>query len=116
MKQQEQTFNDGVVDIYHVSNSAANGLAPVESLTQAVRLRYKERTVGIQRYYSAKQADAKIDRLMRCHRIDEISTQDVAVLQDGKQYTIDLIQYPEDIVPPVMDLTLVKVVHDYDLF
>ena len=39
----------------------------------------------------------------------EVSSQDVAVTQDGRQYRIDLVQRVQDVSPPSMDLTLAKV-------
>jgi hypothetical protein len=48
----------------------------------------------------------KIAYVLRCPRLREISTQDIAIPNDGKQYRIENVQYPEDIYPPVMDLTL----------
>jgi len=38
-----------------------------------------------------------------------VSTQDVAIPNDGRQYRIVQVQYPEDVQPPVMDLTLEEV-------
>lgn len=109
-----QTFNDGIVSIYAVSNQAEPGKMPKEKLYIKKRLRYKERTVGLIRMWTAKQDNVKISHLFRVPLQRDISTQDVAVLPDGNQYKIKSIQYPEDIVPPVMDLTLEEVVQKYE--
>ena len=57
-----------------------------------------------------------LDLLLRCPCRPEVSTQDVAVpTLDGRQYRITLVQVPEDIHPPVMDLTLERLERDYDM-
>ena len=101
-----QSYNDGVVSIYTVSDVSQPGGMPVEALTLKEALRYEERTVGLTRFYAALQNNVNIKYVLRCPRIRSISTQDVAVPVDGKQYKIVQIQYPQDVEPPSMDLTL----------
>lgn len=108
-----QTFNDGLVDICAVENTAEPGNMPKEGLVSRVKLRYAERTVGINRFYSAAQSNVKVDRLIRCLRLQAVSTQNIARI-GGDQYHIRQIQYPEDITPKVMDLTLERVMQNYD--
>lgn len=108
MKKQ-QTFNDGIGKIYRLENVAKPGEAPEEKPVLKCSLRYRERTVGFKRYYTAMQADTKVSALIRCPRVRDVSEKDTAVLTDGKKYEISLIQYPEDEKPPVMDLTLERV-------
>lgn len=108
-----QEFNDGVVKIYRVDNVSEPGEAPTESLVYRGSLRYKQRTVGFSRYYTALQANTKVATLLRCPRTEQVSEQDVAVPMDGKQYRISLIQYPEGTVPLVMDLTLERMEQIY---
>lgn len=109
-------FNDGLAVIYRVENQGAPGDMPVERLVKKAALRYTRRTVGIKRHYAALTAGARVDLLLRFPYRPEVSTQDVAVpTLDGKQYRITLIQVPEDVTPPVMDLTLERLERDYDL-
>lgn len=109
-------FNDGMIVVYAVENRAAPGAKPKEALSKRGTLRYQRRTVGIKRHYAAMNAGARVDLLLRVPYRPEISTQDVAVpTLDGKQYRITLIQVPEDVTPPVMDLTLERLERDYDL-
>ena len=115
MLQNQAPLLDGLVRIYSVANTAAEGDAPVEALTLKACMRYAERTVGIGRFYAAMQNNVKIDYVLRCRRIREVTTQDVAVpTADGKQYKIVQIQYPEGIEPPVMDLSLERLDADYE--
>lgn len=115
MKQQTQTFNDGIVDIYKVGNIAQPGNMPKDGLTKKVGpLRYEERTVGMGRFWTAMQSQVKINLIFRVQRINSVSTQDVIIPNDGNQYKIMQIQYVPNIEPPSMDLSLEKVVALYD--
>jgi len=103
-----------------VGNIAPPGGMPKEGLTLKVSsLRYKERTVGMSRYWAAMQANVKIDMVIRVPYVPikakAISTQDIAIPIDGEQYRIVQIQKPEDIYPPVMDLSLERLVQKYDI-
>jgi hypothetical protein len=104
--QKTQTFNDGIVCIYDLADDV---------LTLKRSLRYHERTVGLSRHYTAKQSQVKIAYVLRCPRLRDVSAQDIAIPNDGKQYRIEQIQYPEDIEPPVMDLTLSELLAVYDI-
>lgn len=115
MLKKTQHFNDGIVDIYAVSNIAPDGMMPKAKITLKQTLRYKERTVGLNRFWSALQANVRIKYVLRCQRLRDVSAQDVAIPNDGKQYRIVQIQYPEDIEPPVMDLSLERIDADYDI-
>ncbi len=115
-KQAAPPFDDGAVTIYRVSNGAAPGDMPAEKPIRLGVLHYHRRTIGVQRRYLALQAQAKLDLLLRCPYRIEVSAQDVAVpTLDGHQYRITDIQVPEDIQPPVMDLTLERLEADYAL-
>lgn len=110
-----QTHNDGIVKIYAVVNISPPPDRPKESLMIKHTLRYKERTVGLNRHYVAKQSGVDVAYVLRVPRLRGVSPQDVAIPNDGKQYRIEQIQYPEDISPPVMDITLREVTTVYDL-
>lgn len=116
MKQKTQTLNDGIVKIYSVGNIATPGNMPKEGITLKVApLRYEERVVGMGRFWTAQQMHAQIDKIIRTPRIDDISSQDVAILIDGKQYEIKQVQYVPDIKPPSMDLSLERIDAKYDI-
>ena len=110
-----QTFNDGVVTIYAVTDAAEPGRKPVEKLTAKVLLRYEEQRLGIQRFYSGRQNQVEVERVIRVPRTGKLSSQDVAVTEDGKQYRIDLVQRVMDAFPPAEDLTLVRVTQNYEV-
>ena len=107
MKQRTQTYNDGVAVIYDVGKVAAPGNMPKEGLTFKVGpLGYDERTVGMSRFWAASQASVKISRLIRLPRLKSVSTQDILILDDGQQYGIKQLQYPDGVTPDSMDLSL----------
>ena len=115
MLKQTQSFCDGVVNIYKVSNLALPGDMPREGLVLQQTLRYHERTVGITRKYAALQSNKEVNFVIRCPEVRAVETDYIAVLVDGKQYRISWIQYPEDIDPPVMDMTLERLSDFYDI-
>ena len=110
-----QELNSGVVYIYSVEDSAQPGYQPKPSLTLKLTLRYEEQRLGINRLYLSRQNQAEIEKVIRVPRQDSISNQDVAILENGSQYSIDYTQTVQDIYPPCLDLSLVKIEQDYEV-
>jgi hypothetical protein len=113
---QTQPFNDGIVNIYSVKNTADAGNMPKEDgLTLKVgSLRFEERVVGMGRYWTALQEQARIEQLLRVPRINSVNVHDVAIL-NGQQYNIMQVQYPPDVKPPCMDLSLERLEVAYEV-
>lgn len=114
MKKSIQTFNDGLVFLYSVKNGAGDGDMPQDVLTRKEALRFHRRTVGLTRGNLALQAGVTVDGLLRCPYRATVSPQDVAVVE-GVQYRVTKVQCPEDVAPPVMDLELSRLEHDYEI-
>ena len=110
-----QGFEDGIAVIYAVTDGAAPGYKPKPTLTKKVTLRYEERRLGIQRYYEGQQNQVQIERVIRVPRVSVVSSQDVAVTEDGKQYRVDLVQIVTDVFPASMDLTLSRIDQKYEV-
>lgn len=110
-----QNFNDGIVTIYSVADSAKPGYKPVEALTKKITLRYEEQRLGIQRLYSGRQNQIEIERVIRTPRAGDVNNQDVAITEDGKQYSIDMVQSALGIYPPSIDITLAKIEQKYEV-
>lgn len=108
-----QTFSDGVVEICDVFDAAGPGLKPVPCLRPVFRLCYAERKLGINRYYAARQNQVEIERVLRVPRAGEISSQQVAITEDGRKHRIDLVQLAVDVLPPACDITLVAYEQDF---
>lgn len=110
-----QELNSGVVKIYSVDDSAQPGYQPKPTLTLKLTLRYEEQRLGINRLYLSRQNQAEIEKVIRVPRQDSISNQDVAILESGSQYSIDYTQTVQDVYPPCLDLSLVKVEQNYEV-
>lgn len=110
-----QRYNDGIVRIYSVTDTAEPGYAPVETPTLKITLRYEERRLGITRYFSGAQNQMQIDRVLRVQRAGKVNTQDIAVTEDGQNYRVNLVQSVPDVWPESMDLTLSKIEQVIDL-
>ena len=82
-------------------------------LTRKATLRYAERRLGIQRYYDALQNQIQVERVLRVPRAGNVTSQDVAITEDGRQYRIDLVQSVDEVYPPSVDLTLSKVEQEF---
>ena len=56
-----------------------------------------------------------MERVFRTQLRPAVSPQCVAVTEDGVQYGIDLVQQVQDVYPPSMDLTLVRIDQKYEV-
>lgn len=110
-----QSYRDGVVRIYAVTDGAAPGYQPQPVLTLLETLFYQERRVGLQRYYAGRQAQVEVERVIRTQIRPAVNPQCVAVTEDGVQYGIELVQQVQDVYPPSMDLTLVRIDQKYEV-
>ena len=112
-----QVFDDGVVTVYAVTDAASPGYQPKPQLVQPPKavLRYEEQRLGIQRYYDALQNQIQVERVIRTPRHGQITNQDVAVTEDGRQYRIDMVQTAANVYPPSQDLTLAKITQTFDV-
>lgn len=109
-----QTFTDGYLDIYNTKNVNHPGEQVKLGLELKYHLRYQERTVGIERYENAMQRNVEISLLLRTPRLKNVNPQDVVILSSGEQYQIDRVVYIRDVEPSCMDVSLVKVVNEYE--
>lgn len=104
-----QSYNDGVVTIYSVTDGAKPGYQPVPTLEEKITLRYAEQRLGIQRYYAALQNQVQVERVIRTARAGDITTQDIAITEDGRKYAVYMVQSVQDVYPPSVDITLSKI-------
>ena len=99
-----QPYNDGVVDFYAVENIADPGYKPKEGLKFKERLYFETLRAGLDRIYAG-----------RVQKRDTISSQDVAVLNNGKQYGVETVQDATDVWPLSMDVTLKRIEQKYEI-
>ena len=109
-----QQYNDGVVKIYTVADDAQPGYQPKEVPMLKYSLAFEERALGINRLYLSRQNHAEIKRVIRVQRVN-ISSQDVAITHDGKQYRVDTVQAVQGVYPPSLDLSLVAVEQNFEV-
>ena len=107
-----QAFNDGIVTVYSVEDNAPAGFKPVKKLTEKAKLRYEERRLGFQRFYSGMQNMVQIERVIRVPKFD-FTNQDIAITEDGREYRIDLVQKVPDVFPECVDISLSKIEQKY---
>lgn len=111
-----QTFNDGVLFVYSVTDVSDPGEAPEQGLViKWSAVRYHERTVGERRFWNALSRDTRISLMLRVPENRSIRDGDIVLLGDQPdQYEIRQLQYIEGAAPPVMDLSLERVAKAYE--
>ena len=109
-----QQYNDGIVKIYTVTDGAKPGYQTRPQLKEKYKLAFEERALGINRLYLSRQNNAEIKRVIRVQRVN-ISSQDVAITHDGKQYRVDSVQAVQGVYPPSLDVSLVAVEQNFEV-
>mgnify|MGYP004728242163 FL=1 len=110
-----QQYNSGVLTVCALTDAAQPGYKPILKLTQKAAPRYEEPRLGIARLYQSRQAQVEIERVVRVQRGPDISPQDVAITEDGRQYRIDTVQAVMDVWPPSLDMSLVRITQAYEV-
>lgn len=114
-KTQIQGYTDGMVSIYSTENQASPGAMPKMKLTAIrVKLPYEQKTVGAMRYYQGLQFNYRIDNKLRVPLRKDVTVEDMAITHDGIAYYIRQVQYPEEVTPPSMDLSLERTANTDD--
>lgn len=90
------TFDDGIVKIYKVKNTAAPGKMPIKGLEFFRSFYFAFQNIGITRIYEAIKANQQIDSVIATYQDDEVTTNDIAILEDERQYIIRTIQPTQD--------------------
>lgn len=86
------TFDDGILTIYSIENIAKPGDMPVTRLVKKASFYFGYETVGINRFYTALQANRQIEFVVHIPGWNDIGATDVCVLENGKQCTMPQIQ------------------------
>lgn len=114
---QFENFGDGLLTVCEADERTI-------TRTKMEHIRFGNRTVGVQRFWQAKTAGNKVDKLLAVPlsvlEIDLIEVNDVVILENeivigekSGQYQILQIQPKYDKKPPVLYLSLEKLVHPY---
>lgn len=117
-------YDDGVVQVCTLTNSAPAGAMPVYTLTPAMPAQYfAETQIGMRRQYLAKGVDEQIDLLIqiwaeeRRPRIGQVAVITGWKYQEeesGDQYRIDNVQMVQEEGLDVFLLTLRRLEDNYD--
>lgn len=107
---------EGALRLCNLTNIAVAGAMPTEKLVIVSYHYYGERTIGYNRQYAAMGVQQQVDRLVRIWRDDSVTVNMYAVLDDDKQYRIDMVQHmiDEDGLK-VTDLTLYRLDDNFDV-
>lgn len=107
---------EGTLRICKLENIAEAGAMPTEKLVVVSYHYYGDRVVGYNRQYAAMGVQQQVDRLVRIWRDDSVTVKMYAILDDGNQYRIDMVQHMTDEDGlKVTDLTLYRLDDNFDV-
>ncbi|MEG0528530.1 MAG: hypothetical protein RR531_13540 [Longicatena sp.] len=89
-------FDDGIMHICCATNIAEKGNVPKYMWELKAMSYFKFEKVGITRFYSALNADRKIDALIRIWRNEDVDTKDECILNALKVYEVVQVQHGKD--------------------
>lgn len=90
------TFDDGILSICRTVDAAKAGMKPEIQLELKERYYFGFDNIGITRYYTAMQANQQISAVVNIPDWGDISTLDICVLEDGRQYKVVMCQPTTD--------------------
>lgn len=91
------TFDDGIVKIYEITQQTAAGTMPIKGLTYKESFYFGYDVLGINRYYTALQANQQIEAVINIPGWNEINPAvHIAVLENGNQYRVRMAQPTTD--------------------
>lgn len=91
------TFDDGIVGIYLITDTASAGSKPKKALSLVESFFFGYDTLGINRYYTALQANQQIEAVINVPDWHELNpAMHVAVMENGNQYKIQMVQPTTD--------------------
>ena len=90
------TFDDGILTVYRPQNTAGPGDKPVPGLKFIGRHYYSISSLGVTRYYAAMQAGQDVSAVVAVPGWNDIVTNDVIVLDDGRKYGAEMVQPETD--------------------
>lgn len=110
------TFDDGILTIYEVTNTAAPGDKPVEGLLEKSQYYFGYDVLGITRYYEALGANQQISCVVTIPGWNDVKVTDLCKLEDGAQYAIRMVQPERDENSlRVMKLSLERIDQSYEV-
>lgn len=90
------TFDDGILSVYRPQNTAGPGDQPQPGYIFKGRYYYGFASLGVTRYYAAMQAGQDVSAVVAVPEWNDIVTNDVIVLDDGRKYRAEMVQPETD--------------------
>ena len=90
------TFDDGILTVYRPQNTAGPGDKPQPGLKFIGRHYYSISSLGVTRYYAAMQAGQDVSAVVAMPGWDDIITNDIVILDNGRQYWAEMVQPETD--------------------
>lgn len=91
------TFDDGIVGIYTITDAAQAGKMPKKALQLLESFFFGYDTLGINRYYTALEANQQIEAVINIPEWHELNpAQHIGIMENGNQYKIQMVQPTTD--------------------
>lgn len=90
------TYDDGILTVYRPTNTAGPGDKPQPGLTFIGRHYYGISSLGVTRYYAAMQAGQDVSAIVTVPGWNDIITNDIVILDNGRQYWAEMVQPETD--------------------
>ena len=113
-------LNDGICTFYRPDDGRGSGNFPGKTAKELYLAWYGERTVGFSRFFTAQQANTRVDvliRVLRMPRKNQICAGDLCRLRDGNLYRIVQAQFVRDpeAGSECIDVSLERIGEKYEL-
>ena len=91
------TFDDGIVGVYAIASGKDASGKPTKGIRLKEQFYFGYDVLGVNRYYTALQANQQIEAVLNTPGWNDVSAgKDIAVLEDGTQFTIQMVQKQMD--------------------
>lgn len=112
------TFDDGILTVYNVTNTAQAGDRPVMGLEEKAKYYFGYDRIGVTRYYLAMQANQEVSLVVNIPGWNDVKNTDIVIIQDPEplQYQVGMAQ-PEldENGLRIMKLTLERIGQKYEV-
>lgn len=90
------TYDDGIVKFYNLENTAEKGDKPHNQLVFVTAEYFSEKTVGVQRFFTAMANKVRIDKVIDVQKNTGIIPNQIAVDESGNQFEVIMVQLVKD--------------------
>lgn len=86
------TFDDGILTVYSVQNTAENGAKPKYEPVQKEQFYFGFDVLGFSRFYTAKEAHTQLSHVVNIPGWPDLDTNDIVTLESDFYYSLAQIQ------------------------